>query len=98
MAKELDAILDHGEAYVAKSCEMENGSVSFLEKVICPIYETLAKVVISLWFHFLVHVVDSIFFSLSYFKMVKAVYTREQFSYMRTVRTNPSNKKVLLFY
>ncbi|CAO2824721.1 unnamed protein product [Amaranthus hypochondriacus] len=43
MAKELDAILDHGEAYVAKSCEMEDGSVSFLEKVICPIYETLAK-------------------------------------------------------
>ncbi|XP_075662216.1 callose synthase 10 [Castanea sativa] len=42
MAKELDAILDHGEANRAASCITESGSVSFLEKIICPIYETLA--------------------------------------------------------
>ncbi|KAK9278786.1 hypothetical protein L1049_028364 [Liquidambar formosana] len=41
MAKELDAILDHGEAYHAASC-MSNGSVSYLEKIIHPIYETMA--------------------------------------------------------
>ncbi|XP_030938469.1 callose synthase 10 isoform X3 [Quercus lobata] len=42
MAKELDAILDHGEANRAASCITESGSVSFLEKIIFPIYETLA--------------------------------------------------------
>ncbi|KAK4568877.1 hypothetical protein RGQ29_004339 [Quercus rubra] len=42
MAKELDAILDHGEAIRAASCITESGSVSFLEKIIFPIYETLA--------------------------------------------------------
>ncbi|KAM3751890.1 hypothetical protein ACB098_04G145700 [Castanea mollissima] len=43
MAKELDAVLDHGEANrAAASCITESGSVSFLEKIICPIYETLA--------------------------------------------------------
>ena len=44
MAKELDAILDHGEAYVADSCKTERGSVSFLEQVIHPIYKIMAKV------------------------------------------------------
>nr|QKN22530.1 callose synthase 10 [Urtica dioica subsp. dioica] len=41
MAKELDAVLDHGEAYRAASCKTETGSVSYLEKVIKPIYATL---------------------------------------------------------
>ncbi|KAF7135954.1 hypothetical protein RHSIM_Rhsim08G0183600 [Rhododendron simsii] len=36
MAKELDAVLDRGEATRA-----ENGSVSFLEEIISPIYKTL---------------------------------------------------------
>lgn len=43
MAKELDAILDHGEAYVADSCKTGRGSVSFLEQVIHPVYKTMAK-------------------------------------------------------
>ncbi|CAI9112991.1 OLC1v1013507C1 [Oldenlandia corymbosa var. corymbosa] len=38
MARELDAILDHGEAHPAPSCTTENGSVSYLERVIRPIY------------------------------------------------------------
>ncbi|KAF7838212.1 callose synthase 10 [Senna tora] len=42
MAKELDAILDHGEASPAASCT-NSGSVSFLEQIICPIYETLSE-------------------------------------------------------
>ncbi|KAK6250205.1 hypothetical protein QUC31_007692 [Theobroma cacao] len=42
MAKELDAILDHGEANPASSCTAEGGYVSFLEKIICPIYDTMA--------------------------------------------------------
>ncbi|KAM2075929.1 hypothetical protein ACFX1T_038738 [Malus domestica] len=42
MAKELDAILDHGEANPAASCRTESGSVSFLDQIIFPIYETLA--------------------------------------------------------
>lgn len=42
MAKELDAILDHGEANRAASCITERGSVSFLEQIICPIYQTIA--------------------------------------------------------
>ncbi|KAJ6688289.1 CALLOSE SYNTHASE 9 [Salix koriyanagi] len=41
MAKELDAILDHGEANRATSCITESDSVSFLEKIICPIYKTI---------------------------------------------------------
>ncbi|XAR67941.1 1,3-beta-glucan synthase, partial [Bertholletia excelsa] len=42
MAKELDAILDHGEATHAPSCIAGSGSVSFLEQIICPIYQRLA--------------------------------------------------------
>ncbi|KAG5537089.1 hypothetical protein RHGRI_024510 [Rhododendron griersonianum] len=41
MAKELDAILDRGEATPAVSCIGENGSVSFLKEIISPIYEIL---------------------------------------------------------
>ncbi|XP_054805472.1 callose synthase 10 isoform X2 [Prosopis cineraria] len=40
MAKELDAILDHGEASPAVSCT-SSGSVSFLEQIICPMYEIM---------------------------------------------------------
>ncbi|KAF3436800.1 hypothetical protein FNV43_RR19553 [Rhamnella rubrinervis] len=40
--KELDAILDHGEADPAASCKTDTGSVSYLEQIICPIYETIA--------------------------------------------------------
>ncbi|MCL7026736.1 hypothetical protein MKW94_027145 [Papaver nudicaule] len=43
MAKELDAILDHGDAQPAASCIGDNGSVSYLKQVICPIYETMSK-------------------------------------------------------
>ncbi|KAE9608552.1 hypothetical protein Lal_00020821 [Lupinus albus] len=43
MANELDAILDHGEAYPAPSCITNDGSVKFLEQIICPIYETLVE-------------------------------------------------------
>ncbi|XP_058180516.1 callose synthase 10 isoform X2 [Rhododendron vialii] len=43
MAKELDAILDRGEATPAVSCIGENGSVSFLEEIISPIYKTLEE-------------------------------------------------------
>ncbi|WVZ18445.1 hypothetical protein V8G54_005767 [Vigna mungo] len=42
MAKELDAILDHSEAAPAVSCVTDDGSAKFLEKIICPIYDTLA--------------------------------------------------------
>ncbi|CAN1239529.1 Callose synthase 10 [Linum grandiflorum] len=42
MAKELDAVLDHGEADRAPSCKDESGSVSFLDQVIFPIYDTMA--------------------------------------------------------
>ncbi|KAL1209899.1 Callose synthase 10 [Cardamine amara subsp. amara] len=42
MAKELDAKLDHGEAVRADSCLTEMGSVSFLERIICPIYEVMS--------------------------------------------------------
>ncbi|KAL3512615.1 hypothetical protein ACH5RR_025332 [Cinchona calisaya] len=42
MARELDAILDHGEAHPSTNCTSENGSVSYLEQVICPIYKTMA--------------------------------------------------------
>lgn len=43
MAKELDAIVDHGEANNAVSCITESGFVSFLEQIICPIYDTMAE-------------------------------------------------------
>ncbi|KAJ7956112.1 Callose synthase-like protein [Quillaja saponaria] len=41
MAKELDAILDHGEANLAASCIKENGSVSYLDQIVFPVYETI---------------------------------------------------------
>lgn len=41
MAKELDGILDSSVAETAKSCTTE-GSTSFLEKIITPIYDTMA--------------------------------------------------------
>jgi len=44
MAKELDAILDHGEAAPAVSCVTDDGSAKFLEKIIYPIYQTLFEV------------------------------------------------------
>lgn len=44
MARELDAILDHGEVTHAASCISEGGSVSFLDQIICPIYDTVKKV------------------------------------------------------
>lgn len=44
MARELDAILDHGETTHATSCISEDGSVSFLDQIIRPIYKTLQKV------------------------------------------------------
>lgn len=44
MAKELDAELDHGDAELAGSCKTESGSVSFLERVIGPIYEIMKAV------------------------------------------------------
>ncbi|KAL3342752.1 hypothetical protein AABB24_026672 [Solanum stoloniferum] len=43
MAGELDAILDHGEASPAKSCVGEDQSVSFLEQIIRPIYDTIVS-------------------------------------------------------
>lgn len=43
MARELDSIVDHGEANPARSCTAESGSVSFLEQIICPIYNTMAE-------------------------------------------------------
>ncbi|XP_027351814.1 callose synthase 10 isoform X1 [Abrus precatorius] len=43
MAKELDALLDRGEAEPAISCVTDDGSTKFLEKIICPIYKTLAE-------------------------------------------------------
>lgn len=43
MARELDAILDHGVATHADSCISDGGSVSFLDQIICPIYTTLKK-------------------------------------------------------
>ncbi|KAM0982290.1 hypothetical protein ACFX2J_015097 [Malus domestica] len=41
MARELDAMLDNGEAYPAASCKTESRSVSFLEQIGLPIYEAL---------------------------------------------------------
>ncbi|KAL8142008.1 hypothetical protein V2J09_015040 [Rumex salicifolius] len=43
MAKELDAILDHGQAYQSEYLKTEQGTVSFLEVVIRPIYKTMAE-------------------------------------------------------
>lgn len=43
MAKELDGILDSSEAETAKSCTRD-GSTSFLERIISPIYDTMAAV------------------------------------------------------
>ncbi|XP_042027925.1 callose synthase 10-like isoform X1 [Salvia splendens] len=43
MARELDAILDHGVVTHAPSCTREDGSVSFLDQIICPIYNTMKK-------------------------------------------------------
>ncbi|PKA50093.1 Callose synthase 10 [Apostasia shenzhenica] len=42
MAKELDAILDQPEASQAINCTSPDGSVSYLQQIITPIYETLA--------------------------------------------------------
>lgn len=53
MARELDAILDHGEASPANSCVGENKSVSFLEQIIRPIYDTIASV--SPFYHIISH-------------------------------------------
>ncbi|XP_038689769.1 uncharacterized protein LOC119988703 isoform X1 [Tripterygium wilfordii] len=39
MAKGVEEILDHGEASPVTSCMTENGFPSFLEQIICPIYE-----------------------------------------------------------
>lgn len=41
MARELDSILDHGEASPATSCVGEDQSVSFLEQIIRPIYDII---------------------------------------------------------
>ncbi|XP_006351455.1 callose synthase 10 [Solanum tuberosum] len=43
MARELDATLDHGEASPAPSCVGEDQSVSFLEQIIRPIYDTIVS-------------------------------------------------------
>eukprot|EP00268_Persea_americana_P030985 TRINITY_DN3005_c1_g1_i2.p1 TRINITY_DN3005_c1_g1~~TRINITY_DN3005_c1_g1_i2.p1 ORF type:complete len:1912 (+),score=293.34 TRINITY_DN3005_c1_g1_i2:360-6095(+) len=43
MAMELDLILDKTEAVPAPSCRDENGSVSYLQQVICPIYQTIVE-------------------------------------------------------
>ncbi|VAI68706.1 unnamed protein product [Triticum turgidum subsp. durum] len=42
MAKELDGILDSSEAEPAKSCVTNDGSTSYLEKIITPIYLTMS--------------------------------------------------------
>uniref|UniRef100_A0ACD5TKV3 Uncharacterized protein n=1 Tax=Avena sativa TaxID=4498 RepID=A0ACD5TKV3_AVESA len=42
MAKELDGILDSSEAEPAKSCITSDGSTSYLEKIITPIYQTMS--------------------------------------------------------
>ncbi|CAO1948934.1 unnamed protein product [Urochloa humidicola] len=42
MAKELDGILDSSEAKFATSCITSDGSTSYLENIITPIYETMA--------------------------------------------------------
>lgn len=42
MAKELDAVLNQPEAQPVKCCTAENGSVSFLNEIICPIYAAMS--------------------------------------------------------
>jgi callose synthase len=44
LAKELDGILDSSEAEPAKSCITSDGSTSYLEKIITPIYQTMSAV------------------------------------------------------
>lgn len=44
MAKELDGIIDSSEAEFAKSCITSDGSTSYMEKIITPIYESMAAV------------------------------------------------------
>ncbi|XP_071909992.1 callose synthase 10-like [Coffea arabica] len=44
MARELDAILDHGEAHPASNFTNEDGVVSYLEQVICPIYKIMQEI------------------------------------------------------
>jgi callose synthase len=48
MAKELDGILDSSEAEPAKSCITSDGSTSYLDKIITPIYQTMAAVGLSM--------------------------------------------------
>ncbi|XP_075514445.1 callose synthase 10-like isoform X2 [Primulina tabacum] len=43
MARELDTILDHGDAIKAAYCTSESGSSTFLERCILPIYTTMSK-------------------------------------------------------
>ncbi|XP_058086685.1 callose synthase 10 isoform X2 [Magnolia sinica] len=43
MAKDLDVILDQSEAVPPKSCKGESGSISYLQEIIFPIYETMEK-------------------------------------------------------
>lgn len=49
MVREMDEILRHPIAQPAKSCESKDG-VSFLDQVICPLYEVLAAVCLLLFF------------------------------------------------
>ncbi|KAJ8764148.1 hypothetical protein K2173_005060 [Erythroxylum novogranatense] len=63
MAKELDAILDHGEAKHAGSCAIEAGSVSFLDQIIRPIYEAMGKIYlmdIHIWYTVLSAIVGGV--------------------------------------
>lgn len=43
MARELDTILDHGDATNAANRTSESGSISFLKRCILPIYETMRQ-------------------------------------------------------
>lgn len=43
MGEELDNMLRQQDAKPSESCETENG-VSFLERVICPLYDVIAAV------------------------------------------------------
>ncbi|KAG9138147.1 hypothetical protein Leryth_001386 [Lithospermum erythrorhizon] len=52
MARELDAIIDHGNATPATSCTTEGGSVSFLEQIVSPIYLIMAAVILIVDFVF----------------------------------------------
>ena len=44
MPKEFDAILNQSEAQPASSCLKEDGSISFLDQIILPIYTTMEAV------------------------------------------------------